>query len=170
MERTPALAARIGLFARVDVSSEIVWDFRDFLWVTRGHLSRDYRDKSIRVWRTVPGPFYGYFADLRTPVLWIVEDPVSAARIQLEGGSALCLNGTHLSPDLQGELARMVVLMARTGRGPPQMRVALDPDAAQQGADMTHLLTNRYGYDTMWVPLVKDIKDMEPDELAGVMV
>lgn len=169
-ERTAATARRIGLFARDYVSSEIVWEFRDYKWLTRGHLSRDYRDKTIRVWRTVDGPFYGYFADFHMREVWIVEDPVSAARIQLEGGSAICLNGTHMSGPLQDELTRYLAFRDMVEPGQRTLfKVALDPDAVQTAINLTYRLTTRGDCDSMWVPLKKDIKDMDPYDLAYLM-
>lgn len=167
--RGAAVAARIGLSARADDSDEVVWTARAFDWSARGHMSRRYRDKFIRTWRTAPGAWYGYFADRRTPWLWVVEDPVSAARIQLAGGSALCLFGTTLGTDLRMELRTYLDGQWQAARVKTRVLVALDPDASRLGADLAHLLTARTGYGTIHVPIVKDIKDHEPNELLNLM-
>lgn len=167
-DRTPALAARLGVLTRADVSTEVVWEVRDFNWVTRGHISRTYPDKRIRVWRTIEGPFYGYHGFTRAPILWIVEDNVSAGQIALAGGNALALLGTHFPRDAYGELRdylRRLTGVVET----PWIKVALDPDAAGKGAAMARELTSRLGYATMFVPLVADPKDLPDGELERMV-
>ena len=166
----PELAARIGLQHKADFSDELVWELRDFDWKHKGHVSRSYVGKTIRTWRTAPGPWYGYFADKRTPErLWIVEDPMSAARLQIGGESALCLFGTHLGTELRGEVVAFMQRQARVHGHPPLLVVALDPDATVAGMDMARRLTTMTGYDTMARPLNKDIKDMDETELRELL-
>lgn len=160
--RTPELCARIGLYHREGDSGEIVWAIVDYDWSLRGHVSRTYPGKVIRTWRESPGPFCGYFSNIRHPDLWLVEDPVSAARIQLEGRSALCLLGTHFSLEGQQELRDRGGLAKR-------IFVALDPDAYNVSQELAKTLTFRLGRDTVAVPLEKDPKDMDQKELRALL-
>ena len=166
--RTPDLAARLGALARADDSNEVVWEVRDYNWLARGHISRKYPDKIIRVWRTVEGPFYAYHGDTRTRALWIVEDNVSAAQIRMAGGNALALLGTGFSREGQQDLAGYLRRVADV-LGPPVVKVALDPDAAGKGAALARELTSRIGCATMFVPLVADPKDLPEGELARMV-
>lgn len=163
------LAARIGLATKAGDEEELVWELRDMDWAVTGHLSRHYPDKTIRTWRTVPGPVYGWFASRRPETVWIVEDPLSAARVQLAGQGALCLCGTGMSRELMAVLAHWHRRQVRYYGEPLGVTVALDPDATYKGRDLARALTSRYGIDTLWRPLTKDIKDMEPDELGEVL-
>lgn len=167
-ERGPALAARLGLHAREGVSNEIVWEVRGYDWAARGHVSRTYPDKRIRVWRESNTPFYAYHGFRRTPTLWIVEDSVSAAQIALAGGNALALLGVQFSLAGQQELGDYLARL-KTVAGTPQIKVALDPDAATVAVKLTRELTSRLGYATMFMPLVADPKDLPEGELARMV-
>lgn len=167
-EWSPELAARLGALVRADHTSEVVWEVRDYQWQTRGHISRVYPDKTIRVWRTNETPFHGYHGSKRTRALWVVEDNISAAQISLAGGNAVALLGTRFSVEGQNELG---AYLRRLGAmvGPPVVKVALDPDAALKGAAMARELTSRLGCATMYVPLAADPKDLPEGELARMV-
>jgi hypothetical protein len=167
-DRSPGLAARLGALTRADDANEVVWEVRDYQWLTRGHISRSYPDKRIRVWRTTEGPFYAYHGADRTRSLWLVEDSISAAQVALAGGNALALLGTHLSREGQRELAGYLNRLA-TVVGTPLVKVALDPDAMEVGARLARELTSRIGCATMFVPLVADPKDLPEGELARMV-
>jgi len=167
-DRGPGLAARLGLHAREGVSNEVVWEVRGYDWAAKGHISRTYPDKRIRVWRENNTPFYAYHGFRRTPCLWIVEDSVSAAQIALAGGNALALLGVQFSLDGQAELGDYLRRL-KTVAGTPHIKVALDPDAATLGVKLTKELTNRLGYATMFMPLVADPKDFPEGELARMV-
>ena len=159
-ERTPATAARIGLACRVGNPGELVWAVRNYDWLTVGHMSRDYATKTIRTWRTVDEPWFGYFSDNRGPCLWVVEDPVSAAKIQLTGGGAVCLFGSSIGRGVRLGLARL-----RERGHLKRLLMALDPDATTKGAQYARDLTNSGVCDTLWVPLGSDIKDIPVENL-----
>lgn len=167
-DRSPSLAAQLGVLTRADVPSEAVWEVRDYQWLARGHISRTYPDKMVRVWRGVEGPFTAYVGFTRTRSLWIVEDMVSAGQIALNGGNALALLGTRMSSEAQLELG---LYLRRLGTvvGTPQVVVALDPDAATMGANLARELTSRIGYATMFMPLLADPKDLPEGELARLV-
>lgn len=167
--RVPSLASKLGLLAREGDSNEIVWEVRDYQWLARGHISRTYPDKRIRVWRTVEGPFYGYFGFKRTRVLWVVEDCVSAAQIAMAGGNALALLGTHFSVEGQRELGTYLSRVAAS-LGSPTLKVALDPDATDKAVGLSRELTSRLGYATIYVPLVADPKDLPEGELQRMVM
>lgn len=158
------LAAQIGLSTRGDLSSEVVWTARDYNWSTRGHVSRNYDTKFIRTWRVVDAAWYGYFSDHRTASIWLVEDPVSAACLQLAGAGAICLFGSSIGKALQAELGAIAL------RSPVQrFLLALDPDATLEGLTAANRLTNAGVCDTVWVPLRRDIKDMAYLDLLALM-
>lgn len=165
LDAEPSLmrAAWLGVYVRRDREEELVWEVRDYDWRSRGHVSRSYPSKRIATWRVEEGPFVAFFGP-RCPRLWIVEDPVSAARIALAGHSALALLGTHLSTDARAELGRYLKRLDK-----PLVRVALDPDAAETGAKMTRDLTFRLGCDTIFVPLKHDIKDLLREDFEELM-
>ena len=160
--RGAGLASRLGLFTRADDSNELVWEVRDYDWVTRGHISRTYPGKIVRTWKDREGPWTGYVGLDRVPVIWVVEDLMSASRIALEGGNALALLGTHFSVDAQNELEDY---LSRFPHCHTKIVVALDPDAAEVGARLTRDLTFRLGRATIFQPLSADPKDMDPGEL-----
>lgn len=164
--RDARLAAQLGVLTRADDSNEIVWEVRDYQWLTRGHISRHYPDKTIRIWRTTPGPFHAYHGKTRAPCLWIVEDNVSAAQISLAGGNALALLGVGFSPEAQGELG---AYLKRLPFANVKVRVALDPDAAAKGMLLTRELTSRLGYDILFTPLIADPKDLTPGTLEQLV-
>ena len=168
LSRCPERAAQLGVLTKADDTSEVVWEVRDYQWTTRGHISRTYPDKRIRVWREVEGPFHGYHGFKRTRVLWIVEDMVSGAQIARAGGNALALLGTNFSANAQAEL-RGYLTRIHSMIGYPEVRVALDPDAAGKGAQLARELTSRLGCATMFVPLVADPKDLPDGELARMV-
>jgi hypothetical protein len=167
-DRTPELAARLGVLTSVYDAREVVWEVRDYQWATRGHISRTYPDKRIRVWREQEGPFHAYHGFKRTRVLWVVEDMVSAAQIAMLGGNALALLGTNFSANGQAELRGYLTRIHATV-GYPEVKVALDPDAADKGARLARELTSRIGCATMYVPLSADPKDLPEGELARLV-
>jgi hypothetical protein len=165
---SPELAAKLGVLTNAENASEVVWEVRDYQWATRGHISRTYPDKRIRVWRDQEGPFHGYHGFKRTRVLWVVEDMVSAAQIAMLGGNALALLGTNFSANGQAELRGYLTRIHATV-GYPEVKVALDPDAADKGARLARELTSRIGCATMYVPLSADPKDLPEGELARLV-
>jgi hypothetical protein len=165
---SPELAAKLGVLTNAENASEVVWEVRDYQWATRGHISRTYPDKRIRVWRDQEGPFHGYHGFKRTRVLWVVEDMVSAAQIAMLGGNALALLGTNFSANGQAELRGYLTRIHATV-GYPEVKVALDPDAADKGARLARELTSRIGCATMYVPLSADPKDLPKGELARLV-
>jgi len=170
MERTVRLASMLGVHSRYGVPLEIVWDVRDYDWRVRGHVSRKYPGKEVRTWKGEPGPWYSYHGFNRTRTLWLVEDQVSAAQIALAGGNAIALLGCELS--LEGQLELGAYLRRLEGiffTGRPQTKVALDPDAFDNGVCLTKELTSRLGYDTMFQPLLNDPKDLPEGELERMV-
>jgi hypothetical protein len=165
---SPELAAKLGVLTNAENASEVVWEVRDYQWATRGHISRTYPDKRIRVWREQEGPFHAYHGFKRTRVLWIVEDMVSAAQIAMLGGNALALLGTNFSANGQAEL-RGYLTRIHAMVGYPEVKVALDPDATDKGARLARELTSRIGCATMYVPLSADPKDLPEGELARLV-
>jgi len=165
----PAAAATVGLAVRADRPGEVVWELRGFDLRTRGHVSRDYGTdglgKTVRTWRTDPGPVLGYFGlGARFRDLWIVEDALSAARLCLDGHNALCLFGTHLSREGEEELRDYVARVRATSGLGARILIALDRDASGAGAAMARRLTSRLGCETIPVFLHSDLKDMPEDE------
>ncbi len=163
-ERTTLLGAKLGLGARNDFLRELVWAVRGYDYSARGHISRTYPDKFIRSWKTQDLPWHSFMGWERKPALWIVEDMMSAARIYLEGGNALALLGTHFSDAGREELKAYL-------KAYPSVRVtvALDPDATGLAEEMARELTFQTGRDTLFLPMTLDPKDMEPEELRGLI-
>ncbi len=153
-----------GVSAKADDSQEVVWEVRDYEYAARGHISRTYPGKFVRTWKTQPGPFYGFMGWTRKPVLWIVEDMVSAAKIYLGGGNSLALLGTHFSSDGRGELKSYLEKYPET-----RVRVALDPDAYEVGARLARELTFQLGRAILFIPMRADPKDLEPQELRDLI-
>ena len=169
-ERTVRLASMLGVHVRYDVPAEVVWDVRDYDWRPRGHVSRTYPGKEVRTWKEVPGPWYSYHGFNRTRTLWLVEDQVSAAQIALAGGNAVALLGCELS--LEGQLELGAYLKRLEGiffTERPQIKVALDPDAFDNGICLTKELTGRLGYDTICVTMTNDPKDLPEGELKRMV-
>lgn len=172
--RLPALAglegaARFGVYTRAEFTDEVVWALRGFDHRPRGHVSRDYRTKTIRTFRTVPGPCFGFLQLGPTDHLYLVEDMMSAAVVASAGGAAsLALLGTRLSLGLLEELDAWLRIQ-RAGGMPHRVVVALDPDAHEKAREITRALTIRTDHDIVWFPTENDPKDMNPGQFARLM-
>ena len=178
--RTPATAANFGVSARVGFASEIVWRLHDFDFRLLGHVSRDYDTKSIRTWRaTTDRPMFGYWSFARTRCLWIVEDPVSAARIAWEGAAggrartsvadAMALLGTNLTTSAREELAAHIRRASKMNGAPLRVVVALDPDAYTTAGRLVRELTTHTTGDILYAPLRCDPKDMDGEDLFDLL-
>jgi hypothetical protein len=144
----------------------LVWEVRDYDWSARGHISRTYPGKIVRTWREREGPWTAYVGLEHLPVVWVVEDMTSAARVALEGGNAIALLGTNFSVEAQTELGRY---LARFRENDRRVIVALDPDAAKTGAKLARDLTFRLGCATIFQPLRCDPKDLGIGELQRLV-
>ena len=139
-----------------------------------GHVSR--RDfpigagqtgRVVRTWRTADVPAHSlyqpwWFRHRALPVLWIVEDHLSAIRLAAHAAHyAIALGGVHADARFVTDCVRLHDITS--------VRVALDPDAAGQCLALASRLRNEHGLPAWPVLLEDDIKNLEWDAFYGVL-
>jgi hypothetical protein len=179
-ERKKAFAGRRALIDKVktlDIRTEdamaegnrLLVDMRDLnvpilgpqLATTRGVVERWYdgrRPKTKTHLYEADGPLLGWFRNVYSSTVIIVEDLASALAVSLHTrctGVALC--GTSLSSEGANELR---------GRGyNARTLICLDRDATERAADLRQKWAAVIGGTVRVVPLRKDIKDMRPADI-----
>lgn len=136
----------------VDDPTVTVWILRDLMGNRTGHITRT-ADKRVLTYKEVDRSVY-YSNGLRAyGALWLFEDPRSAAMC---AKPAAALLGTSLPPSLLDDIKSI-------GEPLPTVYVALDPGAEDAGAAVHRKLRDA-GVAAVFVPMLKDFKDMTPEE------
>lgn len=136
-----------------------VFECRGLDGALRGHVTRT-ADKQIKTYRLSPCIYYTKSRDSRNP-LWIMEDPVSAAKLNYYNPLmvGLALLGTDLSNAVRDDICKY---------SSGTVYVALDPGAEEAAVSVINSLTAR-GINAVFVPLQKDIKDLESTEIRELV-
>ena len=131
---------------------------------TRGSLLRswDKQPKAITHPYEAEGPLTSWYMDPVDPgvgTVVLVEDQISAVRASTYC-TAVALLGVSMTDAAIDELS-----MFR----PTNVMVALDSDANEAAIALTRRLLGRVSRDVQWVPLPKDMKDMDRHALSAWM-
>ncbi len=150
-----SLAAQLRTYDR----GRVLFPVRDLRGIERGCVLRDVTGTArIKALTKTPasyslGSWHRRFAQ---PSVWVVEDAVSALRAS-QYVNVVALLGTHTPPALMKELRRWQCV-----------NVALDADAFQRSCAVADALA--VWTDARPVPLTKDFKDIDEDELHAHLV
>jgi hypothetical protein len=105
----------------------------------------------------------------KVPVVCLVEDQLSAARLSTHGVTGVALLGTRLTTDRVRTMRRWVAARALDDpqRRSPPVYFALDADAYLEAVKQARFLYNQL--DIRVLRLFHDVKDMEDEELANFL-
>lgn len=141
------LAHASGFRVLTESPDTAVWQLRALNGRSLGHITRT-RDKEIRTYKDVDrAVYYANGADRVNDVLFVFEDPMSAALCELP---AIALLGTVLHDD---------VIQDIKAAAPGVVLVALDPGAEEAALKVYERLVAA-GIPASFVPMAKDFKDM----------